>query len=193
MPLEKQYDRKEVLEKATHAFWTHGYQATSISDLVEEAELSRGSLYAAFDGKRGLFVECLAHYDQQYRSEFLASIAEDQAPLDAIQAVFEAAARPARETELPPGCLLVNTALEVSPHDPEIRQIINKSLSKVEAFFEAKIIAARSEGIVSGAIDAQATAKLLLGLFLGLRVLMRSELDQTAVSAVIKHARALLT
>ena len=96
MPLEKQYDRKEVLEKATHAFWTHGYQATSISDLVEEAELSRGSLYAAFDGKRGLFVECLAHYDQQYRSEFLASIAEDQAPLDAIQAVFEAAARPAR-------------------------------------------------------------------------------------------------
>ena len=193
MPLEKQYDRTEVLENATHAFWKHGYEATSIADLVEKTGLSRGSLYDAFDGKRGLFLECLAHYDKQHRSDFLDEVAQDSRPRDAIVAVFEVAARPAKQTGLPPGCLIVNSALEVSPHDPEVRMLVNQSLSNVEAFFKSKISAALAEGSVSGAVDPEATAKLLLGLFLGLRVLVRSEMDQAAVSAVINHARTLLT
>lgn len=193
MPLEKQYDRIEVLEKATYAFWARGYEATSISDLVEEVGLNRSSLYTAFDGKRGLFIECLAYYDRQHRSGFLEKVSQDKKPHEAIMAVFEAAARPGNQTGLPPGCLLVNSALEVSPHDPEICGIVNKSLSMVEAFFKKKLSDARAEGFVSDAIDPKSTAKLLLGLFLGLRVLMRSEMDQTAVSAVINHARTVLS
>lgn len=193
MPLEKQYDRIEVLENATHAFWKHGYEATSIADLVEKTGLSRGSLYDAFDGKRGLFLECLTYYDRHHRSDFLDEVAQDRRPRDAIVAVFEVAARPAKQTGLPPGCLIVNSALEVSPHDPEVRMLVNQSLSNVEAFFKSKISAALAEGSVSGAVDPEATAKLLLGLFLGLRVLVRSEMDQAAVSAVINHARTLLT
>ncbi len=193
MPLEKQYDRIEVLEKATHVFWTRGYEATSISDLVEATRLNRGSLYTAFNGKRGLFIECLTHYDRRHRSEFLEKVSRERNSRDAILAVFEAAAHPAIQEGLPAGCLLVNSALEVSPHDPAIRTIINNSLSMVEAFFKNKICVAQAEGCVSDAIDPEAGAKLLLGLFLGLRVLTRSEMDQTAVSAMINHARIVLT
>lgn len=193
MPLEKQYDRAQVLETATLAFWRHGYEATSINDLVEETGLSRGSLYSAFDGKRGLFIECLTHYDLQYRSGFLDEVAKGKEPRAAILAVFEAAARPLEDSRLPKGCLVVNTASEVSPHDPEIRAIVNQSLSAVETFFKSKLTAARAEGSVSDATEPGAMAKLLLGLFLGLRVFMRSDMDRAAVNAVNNHVRALLT
>ena len=193
VPIEKQYDRTEVLEKATLAFWTHGYEATSINDLVEQTGLNRGSLYTAFDGKRGLFVACLTHYDRRHRFEFLTEVSRGLEPRDAILAVFKAAARSGCETGQPPGCLLVNSALEVSPHDMEVREIVNQSLAQVEAFFREKIEAAQANGSILQVVDARSTAKVILGLFLGLRVLVRSELDDTAVSAVINHARELLT
>lgn len=181
-----------MLEKATLAFWRRGYEATSISDLVEQTGLNRGSLYTAFDGKRGLFVECLAHYDSRHRLDFLDEVSKGKGPREAILAVFEAAARPSRETGLPPGCLLVNSALEVSPHDPEVREIVNRCLAEVEAFFRANVAAAQAEGSVARDLDAGRAAQVLLGLFLGLRVIVRSGLEDGAAGAVVDQARALL-
>lgn len=181
-----------MLEKATLAFWRRGYEATSISDLVEQTGLNRGSLYTAFDGKRGLFVECLAHYDSRHRLDFLDEVSKGTGPREAILAVFEAAARPSRETGLPPGCLLVNSALEVSPHDPEVREIVNRCLAEVEAFFRANVAAAQAEGSVARDLDAGRAAQVLLGLFLGLRVIVRSGLEDGAAGAVVDQARALL-
>lgn len=192
MPLEKQYDATKVLGSATRAFWTRGYEGTSINDLVSATGLNRGSLYAAFDGKRGLFLDCLAHYDGIHRRGFLDGLAQGCAPRDVILHAFEMAARPTQETGLPPGCLLVNTALEVSPHDPEIRAIVNECLAGVEAFFAENLCKAQANGTVSKTIPVQETAKSFLGLFLALRVLARSGMENGATAAVINQARAML-
>ena len=67
-----QYDRDKILDKAMQTFWEHGYHATSISDLVEATRLQPGSLYAAFESKRGLFLAALDHYAGQ--SHYIISI-----------------------------------------------------------------------------------------------------------------------
>lgn len=193
MPAEKQYDRADLLDRATRAFWHAGFEATAISDLVERTGVNRGSLYAGFGDKRGLFLACLDHYDRTYREEFLAAAADGLAPRDAILAVFQAAADPAPGADLPRGCLLVNTALELSPHDPEVRARVNASLALVERFFLENLHLAQADGSAGPTLDPTATAKALLGLFLGLRVLVRSDMDGTAVSAVITQARQMLT
>ena len=46
MPWEKQFDEKAVLDKAMQAFWSRGYEATSMQNLVECTGINRGSLYA---------------------------------------------------------------------------------------------------------------------------------------------------
>ena len=74
MPWEKQYNETEVLERAMNAFWTHGYQATSMSDLVEATGINRGSIYAGFSDKRTLFIKALRYYDKHYRADFLDQI-----------------------------------------------------------------------------------------------------------------------
>ena len=53
MPWVRQFDESEVLEKAMRAFWAHGFEATSLRDLVDCTGLNRGSIYAAFGDKRG--------------------------------------------------------------------------------------------------------------------------------------------
>ena len=88
MPWEKQYDETDVLERAMKAFWARGYEATSINDLVAATGINRGSLYAGFTDKRGLFMRALDHYDREHRQAFLSALQRNYAPRDAILAAF---------------------------------------------------------------------------------------------------------
>lgn len=192
MPWEKQYNETEVLERAMTAFWAHGYVATSMSDLVEATGINRGSIYAGFSDKRTLFMKALRYYDKQYRADFLDQIGRTREARDAILAAFESAAKAATGGKNPGGCLLVNTALELSPHDPEVRALVNASLAEVEEFFFTKIEAAKQQGTVRKAVRSRKTAQALLGLFLGLRVLTRSDPDGCILDSIIFQARTML-
>ncbi|MCP4317234.1 MAG: TetR/AcrR family transcriptional regulator [Hyphomicrobiales bacterium] len=192
MPWEKAYNESEVLERAMHAFWRHGYEATSMSDLVAATGINRGSIYAAYTNKHRLFLEALRHYDRVHRAEFLTRVTLENSPKEAILTAFESAARGTGADGSPPGCLLVNTALELSPHDDEVRDFVDEALKQVEAFFFDNIEAAKRSGSVNRSLPARPTAQALLGLFLGLRVLARSKPRNNAINAITSQARAML-
>ena len=190
MPWEKSYREEDVLEGAMRAFWACGYEATSMAELVKATGINRGSLYAAFDGKRGLFLRALDHYDTHHRAGFLDAIGRDLPPRAAILEVFRRASEQGRQT--PPGCLLVNTALEMSPHDPEIAASVNARLKAVEDFFCDRIKAGRKDGSLRRDLPPRITAQGLLGLFLGLRVLKRTAPGGITAAAMVKQAERML-
>ncbi len=192
MPWEKTYNENDVLERAMHAFWARGYEATSMSDLVEATGINRGSIYTAYTSKRALFLRALRHYDKIHRKDHLARIAREYAPRDAVIATFEGAGRNPKKDGAPSGCLLVNSALELSPHDAEIGTFVDACLKEVEDFFFAMIEAAKREGTVREAVPSRQTAQALLGLFLGLRVLMRSNPRRAAINAITSQARMMM-
>lgn len=192
MPWEKNYNETDVLERAMHAFWAHGYEATSMNDLVAATGINRGSIYAAYTNKHNLFMETLRHYDHVHRQQFLERVARENAPKDAILAAFEAAATQCDSGKTPGGCLLVNTVLELSPHDADVRDFVDTSLREVENFFALMIKAAQRDGSVRNGLDARQVAQALLGLFLGLRVLVRSRPHRAALKAIKVQAIMML-
>lgn len=192
MPWEKKYNQTDVLERAMHAFWAHGYAATSMNDLVTATGINRGSIYAAYTNKHTLFMESIRHYDRVYRQEFLQRIASKHAPKDAIVATFDAAAAQCGSNKIPGGCLLVNTALELSPHDADVRDFVDASLREVENFFMSMIKAAQRDGSIRNELNSRQTAQALLGLFLGLRVLARSKPHPAVLEAITSQARMML-
>jgi len=192
MPWEKSYNTTDVVDRAKHAFWHAGYEATSIRDLLKATGLNRGSLYAEFGDKRGLFLTALRAYDANQRRAFLGDLAANAAPMDAIKTAFLIAAEVPENGRTPSGCLLVNTALELAPHDPEVRSLVKNSFAAVEHFFADRLHDAQKQGVLKSGIDPNATAKALLGLFLGLRVLARSGADASTRQAIVGQATALI-
>ena len=154
--------------------------------------INRGSIYAAFEDKRTLFVRALERYDQQHRLDFLARIENDNDPKSAVLAVFDAVIAAALGGAKPSGCLLVNTALELSEQDPEIAQIVRNSMTEVEQFFGRMIAEGQAQGQLSHSLDAKKTGAALLALFLGLRVLSRSRPEPELLAAIAEQARAQL-
>lgn len=59
MGKRKTFDPDEVLLQVGQLFITNGYNGTSIGDIVEATGLLRGSLYATFGSKQGMFIAAL--------------------------------------------------------------------------------------------------------------------------------------
>ena len=190
MPWEKQFDEAQVLDRAMEAFWARGYEATSVNDLVAATGINRGSLYGAFSDKHTLFVRVLERYDQQHRRQFLQDIAEQHGPREAIVAAFRQVAEAALGGRNRNGCLLVNTAMELSPHDPEIERLVRSSLEEVEEFFRSMIDAGKAKGTIPKTVSSTETAQMLLSLFLGLRVITRSRPDKSLMNVIVAQVEA---
>ena len=58
----REFDTDEAIKSAMGVFWSFGYHATSLPELLDATNLSRGSLYAAFGDKHGLFLRALDRY-----------------------------------------------------------------------------------------------------------------------------------
>ena len=62
----KVFDRDAALDKAMKLFWQHGYEATSLADLVEATGAKAPTLYAEFTNKEGLFRAVLDRYIDRF-------------------------------------------------------------------------------------------------------------------------------
>ncbi len=193
MPWEKQFNHDEALSKAMSAFWAHGFDATSMQDLVDCMGINRGSLYATFGDKRSLFIEALRRYAAVYREDWVARLSNSHGPRAAILAAFDAAIAAALDTGSSDGCLLVNTALELSPHDEEISAIVDHGLAEMERFFCDMIEQGQGAGEIPPDVAPVDTARGLLSLFIGLRVLARSRPEKSLLRSVANQAAALLS
>ena len=62
MARPRSFDRDEVVHAAERQFRTTGYDGTTVDDLSTATGLGRGSLYAAFGDKHGVFLHALEGY-----------------------------------------------------------------------------------------------------------------------------------
>ncbi|ESH14867.1 TetR family regulatory protein [Salmonella enterica subsp. enterica serovar Gaminara str. ATCC BAA-711] len=70
----KVFDREAALDKAMTLFWQHGYEATSLADLVEATGAKAPTLYAEFTNKEGLFRAVLDRYITRFASKHKAQL-----------------------------------------------------------------------------------------------------------------------
>lgn len=55
----REFNIESAITAAITVFVTDGYEGCSMDRLVQATGIHRGSLYAAFGSKRGIFLECL--------------------------------------------------------------------------------------------------------------------------------------
>lgn len=58
--------REHILEKAAEVFSQKGYRMASVSDIVDEAGIGRGTFYLYFDSKKEIFIELIESFFRGY-------------------------------------------------------------------------------------------------------------------------------
>jgi TetR/AcrR family transcriptional repressor of nem operon len=192
MARPREFDETAALDAAVQCFWKRGYEATSTRDLAAKMGITGASLYNAFGDKRSLYRRALDHYvDQSFRDR-IGRFEGHFAPRDAIGAFFDEIVKRSLSDKQRKGCMLVNSALEVAPHDPEFHRVVNAVLEQVEAFFLRCVVAGQRDGTIANSQSAEDLARLLLSTLLGIRVLARTRPERALLEGLVRPIFALL-
>ena len=192
MPRKKQFEIDDALTKAMREFWGRGYHPTSMQDLVDCMGIGRGSIYDTFGSKRGLFMRALKHYIKIFSDTFQQMLANSSSPAESIMNVFEGAIAALVVEGSRDGCFIINTAVELAAHDDEIAEVVTDVFRQTEQLFRALIEQGQETGDIPHTVDAALTASSLLSLYIGLRILTRSNPDVSVLRAVKNQAGALI-
>lgn len=187
----REFDETAALDAAMDCFWRDGYEATSVRDLASQMGITSASLYNAFSDKRSLFREVLRRYAALSTRERIVRLESSLPPKQAVSAFLREIVERSVDGDRR-GCLLVNTALEIAPHDPELGAEVGTHLGEIEAFFCRAIAAAQADRSVPPGRDPVDLARLLLGVTLGVRVLARSNPQRELLEGVVRPALSLL-
>lgn len=191
MARPREFDEEAVLDAAMQCFWAQGYEATSVKDLIESTGLTAASLYNAYGDKRAMFRTALARYIETSIGARLRRC-EILPPREAIRSFFDDILRRSLRDRECKGCMLVNSALEIAPHDPEFRETIVETLKRLEAFFLDCVEKGQANGTITPSQPAIGLARHLLGVLMGVRVLARVRPERRLLEDVITAALTLL-
>ncbi|WP_157245848.1 TetR/AcrR family transcriptional regulator [Nonomuraea typhae] len=191
MARTKEFDPDLALDRAMELFWRKGYEATSMADLVEHLGVARASIYATFGGKRELYLKSLGRYLEN-GIDFTGRLTRPGPVLPAVRELVRQYADEAAHDTLHRGCLLVNTAVELAPHDGELAREVARNWDFVEDCLATALVRAQEQGELAADKDPRAIARLLLVVLQGLRVIGKASNDRDRLDDAAGQALALL-
>lgn len=165
MARAKAFDVDEVLVKAMELFWKHGYERTSLTDLVLHTGVHKRSMYDTFGDKHTLYLKVLERYSEIIDQSSERIVHNARSTKESLKLLLEMAFQ--REFESPKGCLLVNTAVELAEHDPQSKLLINQCWSCSEELMCEVIESGQRSGEISQTLDALSLAQYFYNAFTG--------------------------
>ncbi|TDD56900.1 TetR/AcrR family transcriptional regulator [Kribbella antibiotica] len=183
----RMFDEEQAVDAAMRVFWASGYEATSTQALCTATGLGRSSIYNTFTSKRTLFDRALHRYFETTGATQLALIQREDLPIrERVRRILWNAVEPAPGD--PPGCLAINTAVELGPTHPELVELLNTDHAPKLAALAEAIRTAQAAGEVDAARDPAALADYTFVVLGGLRVAARRGATSASQISVIEAA-----
>ena len=179
----REFDEAEVLDRAMLQFWRHGYDGTSIQDLVDATGVGRQSLYNAFGDKHAVFLAALERYDAK-TDELVAPMLRQEAGLQDVQDYVEAAIRLQRSSKCR-GCLIVRSALELGADDQDVRAATGRTARRVQKALEHAFERAAARGEVDSRRPPADLAAYTFGSLNGLAALSSTGTGEARIREIV--------
>lgn len=182
----REFDVDAALTTIMNVFWRNGFEATSLSDIVEATGLKKGSLYAAFGDKRAMYAQSLARYQALVEETVARLLAEARDPADRLRDFFDGPIAEAVAGD-PNGCFLCKAATDQAPVDAEAAVLVRRGFERLGAALET-LLALRDPA--ADPASRSASARLLLAAYLGLRAMASAGVARETLEAARDAALA---
>lgn len=166
---------RRLIEAGYVLFARHGYHATGIQQITDEAGVPKGSFYNHFDSKEAFAVAIIQHHGQWVDEAWERCLSDAPAPAaEAIRHVFTrfAAHHEQRGCQ---GCLVGNFSAEVSETSVLCRDALNLTLSGWRARLTTLLRRAQAEGSVRTDVPPDALATFFWDAWEGALLRMKVE------------------
>jgi TetR/AcrR family transcriptional regulator, copper-responsive repressor len=183
------FDRSQALDAAMRAFWTKGYEGTSMADLSAAMKLNPPSIYGAFGDKKALFEQAICAYEQGPGC-FAQKALEEENPRKAIERLLLDAAEQFTNGHHPAGCMIVLSALNCRADDFDVAGRLAERRQASAGLIGEKIAEAWRKGQTPENIPAEVLTTLIVSLFQGFSIRARDGATREELQAVAKVTMA---
>jgi TetR/AcrR family transcriptional repressor of nem operon len=192
MPRLKEFIPDDALEKAMQVFWHKGYEATSMEDLLEAMDLNRGSLYDTFGDKRQLFLKVMDRYCTTFVGPKFSLLEQPGPALPTLRRFIDGMIEGGLADPQRRGCLIANTAMELSAHEKEIADKVSRALQMAEDTFFKVLARAKQQGELKNGKDPRALARFLMTMLQGNVVMIKAGVSAEVVKQTAETAFSIL-
>jgi TetR/AcrR family transcriptional regulator, transcriptional repressor for nem operon len=179
----RSFDAEAAVGRAMEVFWSRGYHATALPDLLRATKLSRGSLYAAFGDKHSLFLRALDRYIADALTRMDVELAPSREPIDGLREYLAGYVERNSGANGRRGCLLVATAMELAGRDADVDRRVGSFFKAMEARVASALSRAKAAGKLADGVDPLSAARILVCFVEGMRVV-----GKTAPTRIISQA-----
>lgn len=192
MARPRSFDKETVLTQVMTLFWEKGYGATSMMDIQNATGLKPGSLYDCFGDKHQLFLDAIGHYRNTVVRERLDKLASPGPARPRLEEFFNDLIEFSLGEGRKLGCLMSNSAVEMSQVDPQIKGLVQDNLVEIAQAFCDVV----QDGQTSGEFKTNETpediARFLVSTVQGLRVLAKSSTSKETLTTTTRLALKIL-
>jgi AcrR family transcriptional regulator len=174
--------KETIIHESLKLFSLKGFLTTSINDILEAAETSKGGFYNHFASKEDLFYEVLDEARGIWRERCLVGLDEIESPTGKIRKLLENyGGRYLKDTEnLPGGCIFVTFSVELPDQRPRLAQEVKKGFDGLKAMIKRLLDEAQEAGELGESASTSAIAEMLFAGMLGSSVIYG--VDKSTVS-----------
>ena len=168
MARNREFDTEIVLDSATDLFWKKGFNGVSTQELIDKFGISKSSMYGAFGDKMQLFITVLERYSLQATENLENRLLGSLDVRKEIISILNDIAK--RSLEMCKGCFIVNTAIELAPHDERIAEITLDHKKRLENAITKAIRKGMERGEISDKKNPKAISRTICNAISGILV-----------------------
>jgi TetR/AcrR family transcriptional repressor of nem operon len=167
--------RQTILESALHEIHRNGFQAASLSDILEKTGLTRGALYHHFSNKLELGYAVVEELLKEMVFQmWLKPLEGCEDPIQSLQDIFKNLSCEMKPEDVLHGCPINNLALEMSSADEGFRKRINEIYDLWRKGIADALIRGQANGSVSKKISPLSTATFIIASLAGSRSIAKN-------------------
>jgi TetR/AcrR family transcriptional repressor of nem operon len=187
----RQFDADEVMGRVIELFWTKGYEATSISDIVEATGLNKSSLYNSFGSKDELFEAAIEQYLAMRTATINHVVRDGTQGLHDVLHLLELQQAEIVGDGGRRGCLAVNTTTELGLRDETAAELSRRFRDVMRTAIGAALDRAESAGEIEPG-TARLRTETMLAFSLSLAVIARGGASAQELDDQFAAMRALI-
>jgi TetR/AcrR family transcriptional repressor of nem operon len=171
--------RDHLLQVGLRRIRSLGYAATGVKEILDDADVPKGSFYHHFASKEAFAKEVLALYVRGENERAVKLLCEGKAaPLRRLRRYFEELIAIYGPTATISGCLMGNLSLEMADHSDSIQSLLHQSYANWQTAVAVVLQEAIDHGDLARSAKPQELAGFLLNSYEG--ALLRSKADRSA-------------
>ncbi|MBT2619542.1 MULTISPECIES: TetR/AcrR family transcriptional regulator [Chryseobacterium] len=183
--------RLNILQKAFELIYSHGYQTTSVDEIIATTQVTKGAFYYHFKTKDEMGLAIINELMRSsFKKTFIDPFQNTDNPLDTIYQLMNFMLMENEFLKVQYGCPTANLTQEMAPWNIEFTKALNDLSKQWEEAMIKSIDHAKETGKVNKNVDSKGIAVFVMSGYWGVRNLGKLENNKSVYVTYLKQLKA---